>query len=224
MTKDEIIAVTLSRVHRSGDAVLTPLCATELVAAQSRLEKGVMTGQGAFLPWFLFKDKTDLTFTANVDAVTVPADFIQEFDEDHTGSLFLAVTASENNDEQWKRLERQSWSVIQNLYPGFSDTLRFYDLLNDKLFLRPMPNFAGTLRLMYYAKADSLSSASSNVWTTEASELLICELGKTLCRYYIRDAKAADAFANDVVVESRRLYVSHIARLEAGRQRSRGED
>jgi hypothetical protein len=221
VTKDEIKTAVLGRLHRTSDTVLATAVDTEILAVQDRLELGVRVNNGTFLPWFLQTDKTDLTYTANVDAVAVPTDFIQEVEEEHRGSIFYYDASL---DDPWVQMVREPYSIIKARYAGFSTFPRFYDIWSNQVFVRPRPDAAGTLRILYMARAARLDVVASNAWTNNAAELVICELGYTLANYYIRDQAAAQAFANDAVNEAKRLYVSHISKLEAGRQRSRGDD
>lgn len=221
MTKTEIIAAVLGRVHRTADTVLQAACATEILVVQDKLELGVVTGQGAFIPWFLFYDKNDLSYTANTEAVAVPNDFIQEYEELHGGVLFYYDASS---DDQWVPLVREAYAVIKGRYAELAEFPRFYDIINNNIYYRPRPNANGTFRLFYYRRQDRLDTVSSNPWTNNAAELMINELGYVIATQYIRDKAAAETFANQAAKEARRLYVSHISKLEAGRQRSRGDD
>lgn len=219
-TKNQLIALTLGRLTRTSDTALTTIAQTEIVAAQDRLEGGVVIGQGVFFPWFLYVDDPNLPYTAS-ETLNLPAGFLTEYEEEHTGSLFVYDSSQE---DPWVRVRRDTWAIIKSRYMGSATFPTMYDIINTKIYMRPVPDTAGTARLLYYSTATSLASASENVWTQYAGELLIAELGFVLASQYIRNADAAEKFAIGITRESQRLYTKHIARLEAGRQRSRGED
>lgn len=221
MTKTQIIASVLGRLHRTGDTVIAAAAATEILAVQDKLELGVSVNKGTFLPWFLHTDKDDIVYSGSVDAVNVPSDYIQESEEQHNGVLFYYDSTL---DDPWVQMSREPYVIIKSRYPGLASYPRFYDIINDKIFLRPRPENAGVLRMMYSARQTTLDLVETNGWTTNAAELFICELGYILAGYYIRDQAAAQTFSDNAVKEASRLYTSHISKLEAGRERQRGDD
>jgi hypothetical protein len=221
VTKDQIIAAALGRMHRANDTALLAAAQTEILAVQDKLELGVTINNGVFVPFFLFSDKTDLTYSANVEAIALPSNFIQEYDEDHEGVLFYYDSTL---DDPWVRMRREPWGVIKSRYPGTATYPRYYDIIGGNVYFRPKPDTAGTMRLMYYARASTLDTVSSNPWTNNAAELFINELGFILAGQYTRDKVAVEQFVAGAHREIKRLYASHIAKLEAGRQRQRGDD
>lgn len=225
MTRDEIVSLVLVRAgQRQNDTTLRDQLRTELSFIQSKLETGVRVGvndAATFLPWFLVKESALLTQAIGVSTVTLPTDFLREYDQDEAPTLWYY---SEDNDEDpWIGLVKGDLSALRRDFPGTAEAPGGYAMLGSMLFVLPIPTEARLIRLQYYGSEAALSdSVAENAWTTYASDILVGELSLAGARITREANWQMDALSESKVARER-LYNYHTAQLESGRDRTMGE-
>lgn len=92
------------------------------------------------------------------------------------------------------------------------DTYAYY---NDNLKLYPVPDASYTLNVYgVYQIAAPSADADTNVWTTEAQDLIVGRVKFTLCRGVFRDAEGATLAAAETTEALARLQRETARRLE----------
>lgn len=217
LNRDEIISVVLSRAgNRANDAVLTGFAKTELNLIISELESD------AWLPWFLVSIEYSLAVTAEDPSVTFPVTFIREYEDD-------AVWYYNSNDAEPKR-DRLEKVDLDDLQQWYTAALRgrpvAYALVGSQLVLGPTPDAAaatGVLLCRTYNRSVALSDFQlTNVWTENASFLLVNRLGSVIARQYLRDEKLALGFEDGAIKALKALKDAQVAREQSNRTAQMG--
>lgn len=214
LTRTQIISTVLGRLgRREGDTYLVAQAKTELGLIQSRLEGG------AFLPWFLLTAESTLTLTANNRELALPANFLREWD-DYPIHRYEAT-----GSPVYRKLEKEDFDVLIEEFDGVaSGDPVAYALTGTTLNFFTTPNSAYSCRWRYYAKDTALSdSVDTNLWTTNADDLLVAELGVVMAGQYARRVDLAQVFATQKAEAVKRLTAFDIARMQAARSAVRGD-
>lgn len=214
LTRDQIIALVLGRLGRQEtNAYLVASAKSELALIQTRLEGG------AFMPWFLLSGEiTTLSTQANVRTVDLPANFLREYEDFPT---YRYVTGAA---QPYVRMNKDEFDILESKYgedsPG---TPLEYALVGSQFHLFPTPNAIFPLRTEYFQTDTALSdSVATNLWTANASDLLVAELGYIMAGYR-RDKPMQDTFMADISRAMGRLITFDEARKQAVREAFRGD-
>lgn len=202
MDRDTAVTILKGRLARWNDTVLTNYIIAELKAAQARAELHVT------LPWFLLTESTYTTTTIDDERVELPSDFLREAEED----AFWLTDADGNEVE----LRKDDYNGIKNRWPD-SGQPRRYALVGRYFRLRPVPDLAYTVRMIYYGKDAILTTNIENKWLEHAPEVLIAEAGHIIASRYVRNDVAANEFKVDVIRAWKDVDVANQARLDANR-------
>lgn len=214
MLKSEAIATIQRRLGYRGDqsAEIT----FELQQAQKRLEKGILlpNGRGTFLPWFLVSEMSDAVTVADEERVPVPSDFLGEFED----SALYVYDGTAADGERWVELAKDAEDFLraQRLPSGKPQA---YSLSGAYFRLAPVPDDVYTLKIVYYAKGETISSTLDEepVWLLEAADLIIGEAGQRMA-IPLRDNAARDEFLKDIARETARLYARNEERIHDNRR------
>ena len=208
MTRDE--AVNRIQVLLGFRTDLVTVIQNALLDAQVEIE------MEPELPWFL---QTEVAFSPTVDGEErkeLPDDFIKEIDED---ALWL-YQAELEDDEQWTPLIKEDISLLRRKLPA-SGPPRAYAIDGRYFRLFPKPDGVYILKLMYFAKDDTLTTNIENRWLKYAPSILIGVAGKKVASA-ARDTTAHAEFADMETKGRVLLYNYTVAREEEGRRRIMG--
>lgn len=214
MTPALIITTVLSRLGRQEtNTYLRTQALAELQLIQERLEGG------AFMPWFLLSDEiTSLATTQNVRTVTLPANFLREF-EDFKLSLYDSTSS-----DPYTALTKDEFDILETRFGAESSgEPSHYALLGGQFHFFVTPDAAYSLRGMWYEKEAVLADGSTdNAWTSNASDLLIAELQLVMAGYK-RDVAMQRSAEQQIVRANARLLAFDEARKQAMRDARRGD-
>lgn len=128
------------------------------------------------LPWFLKNEAlSGLSTIANVETVTLPSDFIREYEDD---ALWLFDTTAAASD-QWTPLVKDDLQFLRAALPGTGKPEAYY-LGVSSFFIKPTPDAVYTLKFIYYARDVILSTDVQNKWLQYAHDLMIGMAGKKI--------------------------------------------
>lgn len=166
-----------------------------------------------WLPWFLLSTWTGVSTSAGTAEVAVPTDFLLEAEE---SALYV-----QDSDGNWIELPKDASDVLAAKYLG-SGFPRAYSLVGNSFRFFPVPDAPYPLKMVdYYARADAIATLSPvSPWLTEASDVVLGELGKVISEKHLKDGAMAATFAQDAARGWKRLYDKHIAREEVNFSRS----
>lgn len=172
------------------------------------------------LPWFLITEVSSIATVSGESRVPIPADFIREVPRDEDGGLFW-FDSTAAVDEQWIELEKIGLNTLRNAYQSKSGPPEAYAL--DALYYRigPTPDDAYTLKQVYYAKDDVLSTNIENKWLLHAAQLMIGRAGQKVAAP-VRDPAAQAEFQRLEAQGMDLLLRENVARQEEGRTRQMG--
>ena len=193
------------------------------IALQFSLSQREELEMGLSLPWWLIKRDVPLAGTALTPLVPYPSDFIRAIDDGGLYWLYPDPMTGQPPGRQYLRkrpldwmttfLAQNSTQVVQSPFDAVSNTILpigdsfYYALLEDGIYLLPIPAIDFTLYLNYYAHDTDFSlvpAASQNLWLTNASSLLCNLVGMHL----------AEDFQDDAAFQKfQRRYQSHQMRL-----------
>lgn len=216
LNRTQIITLVLNRAgNRADDAELAGFAELELDLVIAELESQ------PFLPWFMISDEVTLTITEGDPNVTLPADFLREYEDEDVWYY------NANNSPTRKKLEKIDKDDLTELNRGVeANEPNQYSLVGSQFILGPTPNAtaaAGNLKLRHYARSVALSDSNlTNVWTLNADFLLVNKLGIVLAEQYLRDAALAASFEKKYLTSQEMLVRSHIAREQANRTAQMG--
>jgi hypothetical protein len=208
----QILNLLMQRLGNRTEADLRASCVLEMILAQqTKLENGAIT------PWFLAKDSSGLVTAASQRSVTVPTDFIREFQE---MPLYLVDSSGTR-----QKLLKKSWEELVDIY-GLEATGQplQYALVGGAFQMFPLPLQVYSLELKYAAKQGDVAddAGSENTWCKWAPDLVIAVTGEVVAAQYLQNMEMAGGFAAMEAVALRRLDTAEVARDEANRERAMG--
>lgn len=225
LTRDQIIDATLKRLgRREHDTTLASDAVVEIQNIQSTLENGLIplaangSPGGVFFPHFLISERGTARTEPNEERVPIPTRFLLEYEQ---GALF--VKAPTEGDDKYVELTKAPWDTLRERFPGTGKP-RTYALTGPSFRLRPIPDVEYLVQIICYRGATPLTSDIENVWTQEASELLILSLGQRLAADYIKDAGLAQAYAQRAQREINRLWALSVARENVNVEQTMGAE
>lgn len=158
MTRDEAVAWVQFQLGKRTDLVTE--CRNALNAAQEELERQ------DFLPWFLRTEYATKASAPNEERVKVPSDFIREWEE---GGLYRV-----EDDGTMTSIEKDTLSILRAQFKGTTaGPPTWYALDNEYFRLFPTPDAAYTLKMIYYAHDDVLTTNVENRWLKNAPWMVI---------------------------------------------------
>lgn len=172
MLRDDAVKILTDRLGNRDD--LATKAVSEMQLAQIELE------QGPDLPWFLLKIDSTLSNSdvSNYDLLTIPSDFIQEFEHDKLRRYDSSAT------RPWIGLTKNEIGTIYDKGADSSDPTH-YGIFGGSFVLGPsMPTKSYTFRLHYFGKASLLTSNIENSWLANAPEVLISATGMKMAPLY----------------------------------------
>lgn len=216
LNRAQIIQVVLRRCgDREADAVLTGYAETELDLTIAELEAE------AFLPWFLISDEVTLNMTLGDRNVSLPSDFIREYEDEDLWYYNADNSPTRRKLEKADVDDTTDWGLESS--PGEPE---LYALVGSQFVLDKDPDATavlGSLKFRHYKRSVALNSGNlTNVWTLNADWLLVQRLGGVMARQYIRDLDLAVAFEDQANKAWFKLQQSHVAREQANRRAQMG--
>lgn len=170
----------------------------KVVAEMSYVQTEVLE-QGVLLPWFLIKENTgaSVKISANTETLALPTDFIQEVED---GALYYQLTTG-----GWKQLRREDWGKITDFGEweliGETGDPKYYDIVGESYYFRPVPTKDFLLKQFYYAKQADISGTYGdangtveNGWLKNAADLVIAETGLRVASLILRDPAMVQLF------------------------------
>lgn len=178
-----------------------------LAQAQELLEGGTS------LPWFIISEDETINLVAENGTFTLPTNFIREVEETGEDSFSVNDLMYINKVDYTAAKSRFGLSTAG--YPSC------YALRRNSLVFFPAPDTDIEITWSYYAKQDSLSTASTNSWLDNIPYLLIGMAGKRVATQ-LRDMAAVSAFADMESTWAGNYLRKLTAREEANRQYALG--
>lgn len=210
VTRDEAVTIIKGRLGRPSDTTIDTLIINEMKLAQTQAERDKV------LPWFLLTEISDASATINEQRLKVPTDFLREFGE---GALWHF---DDSADPTWTDLTKEEFDYLRQRYSTASGAPVSYALVGSYFRLFPTPDQAYTMKMLYYAQDEVLSTDIENQWLKEAPGILISRTGGVIARYL--NHPSIVAFSADLLTAQNELVVQETARDEANRSRAMGDD
>jgi hypothetical protein len=219
VTRDDAIKLILRRCgDREDDTFLQQACVAEMQLAQE-----MVLEQADFKPWFLLSDFMRANTGALENRIPLPERFLEEHDE---GLLWVREPSS----GKYNPMARDDVDTLEEYYSETAPRLpERYGVAKNYIILFPTPDLAYPLKMRCYLKevtltydygAEADQAVKTNAWLTHAADWLIGETGRKIALLYLKD----EVRANEFMAQARRLYVQHVAREEANRDRTAGDD
>ena len=203
MTRDEAVALIRKRMSRfTTNAVLDGYIVDEMKAYQQKLE------EKPFLPWFLLEESSSISMTIGEERVPLPSDFLKEEEGD---ALWL-----EDAQGTEYRLEKNDYDYMRKRYTANARPVN-YAIIGPYFRLRPKPDIAYTLRMIYFKNDAVLTTNIENQWLKYASDLMIAGTGVVIASQYTKDMKSAQMFMEQEAEAYRDLISTDQARKDANR-------
>jgi hypothetical protein len=220
MTRDSAIQLILARCGgRQSDAVLQALAITEMQFAQEELERG----EKPTLPWFLKSEYVDAAFKTltSTPNVAVPTGFLREQDDVRVALFYQDVSL----DDDWVPLTKVDFdegkTELGGSAPGKPEA---YTLHGENYRFWPDPDAEYPLKALIFVADAVLTGNTENKWLKYAGKLLMGKTGEVITGLHIRDEAARALFANMSALGAEAFTRADVARDEAGRSRSQGEE
>lgn len=215
LSSDQIINLVLARCgRREADTYLQAALLTEL----QMLQQDVLEG-GAFLPWFLLTEDETLDLVAEQSYVTLPSDFLREWED-----CKLSIYDAAETEDPYAELTKWDFDALREMFPvrDFAKPT-YYALTGSRLEFFQTPDTAYTATWRYLARQPVLTAVvTSNAWTVNASDVLVAELGIIAAGRYLKNAEQGQLFAADAARAHQRLLAFDEARKQANRAAERG--
>lgn len=219
MNGDAALNLMMARLGGRTNATIRANALIEMQLAQDFFQQKM-----SFIPWFLQVDYTDAAFVtvAAQEYVALPSDFARLDDE--WGALYYKDTERSEVD-QWVRVKKGTYDIFKDKYfDGDSQDPSLFDIIGQRIYMRPIPDQARDLRMLYYKKDTSpTDTAATNLWLTHAPNWLIGEAGAVVAGLHIKDMEAAEFFAVLAKQAKDFLYTETIARKVTGQSYGMGE-
>lgn len=190
MNGNAALDLVLQRIGRWGEAALRATALAEMQLVQQEYE------QGPNLPWFLVQTKT-ASVAEGASDVTFPAGFMRFDDDDGLVYFDVETTRYFPDIVLLQHLRGQAPTSVdlpRAVAPG------------DKLYLFPGSSTALTLHIVAcYADALPVDAASTNLWLTHASYVLIAKTAFRMAQAHLQDFELASSLAQQVQEAEQRL-------------------
>lgn len=225
MTRDQWAIRILNRIGQRGgagsplDTVLQTQVQDEFQTQQEELEHSEM----GTMPWFLENEYTNAGFIASQGNVLValPTGFLREMDEVRC-ALFYQDTAQ---DDEWVPIQKADYDELKTEFGEEGDGApQGYCLLGTNYRLFPTPDAQYALKALIYKADTSLANDGENSWLKYAPKVLVGKVGQVAATTLVRDEVASAFFERMYAQGMAGLLRDNVARQEAGRSRSMGEN
>jgi hypothetical protein len=212
MTGAEALDLLMSRYGQRSDSNVRAISLSEMKLAQAtKLER-----DPAARPWFLLSDDTTTySTTGSVEYVSCP-NLIGLPDE--IGGVFV-YDSSVTEPDKWVELVRKDYNYLRVMSGANAKAIpEAYDILNEKLYLRPIPDATYLLRVIGYI-ADTLPTdgAVENSWLRLSPDLLIAATGMEVAGKHLRDDALKALFMEEYMLARRRLMTENDQRIVGSR-------
>lgn len=185
----------------------------EIVQAMIEIQEDLE--RSSELPDFLRKPYTALATAASIQTVTVPPDFIREWEQDP-----MVITNSSGVDFP---ITKDEPKFLRLRYPIFDQETGLpnpgvpagYYLLDRTFYFYPTPDVVYTINGAYYAKDTDLSANVENKWMKELPFLLVARSGLFLAGG-LRDKNALASFGAMNDIFTAKLHLMTTANDQAG--------
>ena len=156
---------------------------------------------GTFTPWFTIAELSGTNTITMQERVKLPVDFLSELEE-----AYLEVLDPETG--KFIPLDKLDYDTMDSLYEFVEPGLpKAYTILGEYFRLRPLPDAAYSLQMVYQAKPASIMDANiENFWLREAPDLVIARTAESMCKY-TRDFKLQKALEGDIKTAWERLFI-----------------
>lgn len=217
MTFDEIVGLLTARFGNR------PGIAEKVEAEMVYVQREVIEGEDIFKPFFLLQeDFDDLAFTSGDTYVTLPSDFIALADD---GAVYVEDSAGNISREPlgertYDKLRSRGWDEsTESMTTG---TPAYYARVNDRLYLSPVPNYSGNVKLRMYATQATLNSQSDSTHPIlkHASDWLLNAVGALLAENF-QDNTKLQVFEARATKARNRVFEKSLQH-EHGEGRNRG--
>jgi hypothetical protein len=202
-----LVTLIKGRLKNSVSSKLDPIILRELNLLQETLEGD------RWLPSFLqTSDNSLVTVTDSYD-LAYPTGFIREISE---GGMWLLTSG-----RRTKEILKNDFDYLTERYGTESGEPAAYAQIGGKFQIFPRPDAVYSLELFFYAQDDVINGTTivTNKWLTDASDLIIGELGMIIAGQYSADVQAVSQFSSQAVRGRQRLILADIADEEANRVR-----
>lgn len=218
MLRDAAVDLLMARLGKRRDTTLKDSIIGEMVFVQETLLEG-----NATLLWFLLSSTTTVVTVADDESITLPSDFLQEWE---SGGLYI-----QNTDGTEKELIRDDWDIIKSeanvVGSNLSGTAKptHYDLAGDSILLRAIPDAVYSIKFRFYARQTSLTGVYGdaanieNNWLKHASDWLIAETGVIIAGQYLQSSKMVGVFQTQAQTALDRLIKKNTAFEESNKTR-----
>lgn len=184
---------------------------TEIINALQDAQ--VLLERGATLPWFLQTEVSSVVTVANVERVTIPSDFLREWEED---PLWYFVAGTGGDDDAWTELAKEDLAFLRDAYPGSGEPIAYaLDIKYFRIF--PTPDAIYTLKMVYYKTDAVLSTNIENQWLKYFPYLMIGEAGR-LFSPGLRDKDAMAQFSRWAAEGRAQMLIENEARIHSSRR------
>lgn len=205
MTRDQIITLVLGRLgNRTSDSVLTAAAVLEIQALQEWYE------QQPELPWFLMSEASTNATVSGENRIQLPANFLLEPEE---GALWYVD--SDGTRHELAKADYDDVVLASQGDPSGPPTM--YAIRGLYFYLGPVPDAVYTIEMIYLKKGELLDTNIENVWTKNASQLMIAGLGRVLAGDHLHNAPLAERYARNEAGAWKALLDQTTAREMANR-------
>ena len=214
MLRDAAVDLLMLRLGQRTNTNLRGQIIGEMVFVQENLMEGNATQF-----WFTLKDSSGLVTVADTETVTLPSDFMQEWEE---GALYVTDASGSQ-----KEVKKADWDTIA-IHTNLSGTglPEFYSIDITNISLRKIPDVVYTLDIKYHGSQEDLSGVYGdaanveNAWLKYASDWMIAETGMIIASQYLQSESMTAMFHAQSQIALDRLIKKNTAFEEANKLRN----
>lgn len=214
--RDRLVAAIKRRMERWSST----LTDDDIVAEIQDTQYSVLEGYAE--PFWFQKTYSQgaLTCTVSQEYVDISGiNFLMEMEE---GGVWLDNLDSSN---EHKELYKNDYDTMKNRWPkNISDQRpQQYTIINEKLYVRPVPDQEYPLHFVYYGRGATLSAGgTTNIWTINAFDLFVAEAGFKIATM-LGNPEAQAYFSTEQQRAFKRLNDLNVARQEANFTQEMGD-
>lgn len=221
MKRDQVIEIILQRCgQRQDDVVLQAACVSEMALVQETILE-----QADFKPWFLLSEYHHTIVNTTDTRLPLPPNFLEEHDE---GTVWVRdLTQS----PVWFKVSKDDQDHLEEKYGDAPGMPKEYSIVGNYINLFPLPDKHYNIRMRFYERQPQLltpykteQAVEENAWLRHAADWIMSETGAIVAEQYAKDKATGDAFRLQATEARKRVYSQTIAREEANRSRSMGDD
>lgn len=212
MKRDDAVAIIKGRCSNRKGEDLDPQIVAEMQVQQIELETALV------LPWFLLSEIATANTIAHEERLELPDLFIREPEEETA----LWYYKASDTDNPRKALTKDAYDKLVQQFPGEGEP-KAYALVGPYFRLKPTPDKAYPIQMIYYKKDLPLTNNIENAWLKNAPDLLIAKTGCVIAGEYLKDMDAFALFSKQLDSASTRYATLWEARDHVGRDYTMGE-